>query len=67
VALATFVTIISTTTTAFRGAEIGEEVTSTDLLGDALFTRFVIPFEAVSFLLLAVLIGGIVIARRDPK
>jgi NADH-quinone oxidoreductase subunit J len=67
VAVATFVTIISTTTTAFRGAEIGEEVTSTDLLGDALFTRFVIPFEAVSFLLLAVLIGGIVIARRDPK
>jgi NADH-quinone oxidoreductase subunit J len=67
VAVAAFVTIASTTTTAFRGAEIGESVTSTDLLGDTLFTRFVIPFEAVSFLLLAVLIGGIVIARRDPK
>lgn len=67
VALATFITIVSTTTTAFRGAQIGESVTSTDLLGDVLFTRFVIPFEAVSFLLLAVLIGGIVLARRDPK
>jgi NADH-quinone oxidoreductase subunit J len=67
VSLATFVTIVATTTPAFRGAVIGESVTSTDLLGDALFTRFVIPFEAVSFLLLSVLIGGIVLARRDPK
>jgi NADH:ubiquinone oxidoreductase subunit 6 (subunit J) len=27
--------------------------------------RFVIPFEVVSFVLLAALIGGITIARRD--
>ena len=37
----------------------------TDLLGDALLGRFVIPFEVVSFLLLAALIGGITVARRD--
>ena len=30
-----------------------------------LLGRFVIPFEVVSFLLLAALIGGITIARRD--
>ena len=42
----------------------GEGV-STDLLGDALLGRFVIPFEVVSFLLLAALIGGITVARRD--
>ena len=38
------------------------EVVSTDLLGDALLGRFVIPFEVVSFLLLAALIGGITVA-----
>jgi len=39
--------------------------TSTDLIGESLFGRFVIPFEVVSFVLLAALIGGITIARRD--
>jgi hypothetical protein len=31
-----------------------------------MFERFVIPFEVVSVVLLAALIGGIVLARRDP-
>ena len=35
-------------------------------IGDLLFSRYVIPFEAVSFVLLAALIGGIVLARKDP-
>jgi NADH:ubiquinone oxidoreductase subunit 6 (subunit J) len=35
------------------------------VLGIALLGRFVIPFEVVSFVLLAALIGGITIARRD--
>jgi NADH-quinone oxidoreductase subunit J len=34
-------------------------------LGSALFTTYILPFEAVSFLLLAALIGAIVLARRD--
>jgi NADH-quinone oxidoreductase subunit J len=34
-------------------------------LGSALFTTYNLPFEAVSFLLLAALIGAIVLARRD--
>ena len=41
------------------------EPTSTEVLGLALLGRFVIPFEVVSFILLAALIGGITIARRD--
>lgn len=41
------------------------EATSTELIGESLFGRFVIPFEVVSFVLLAALIGGITIARRD--
>ena len=35
------------------------------LLGESLLGRFVVPFEVVSFLLLAALIGGITIARKD--
>ena len=38
---------------------------TTNLLADALFNRFVLPFEVVSVLLLAAMIGAIVIAR--PK
>jgi NADH-quinone oxidoreductase subunit J len=36
-------------------------------IGTVMFERFVIPFEAVSFVLLAALIGGIALARMDPK
>jgi NADH-quinone oxidoreductase subunit J len=45
----------------------GAEPTRTSDIGLFMFTRFVIPFEVVSFLLLAALIGGIVLARRDPS
>jgi NADH-quinone oxidoreductase subunit J len=41
------------------------EGTDTEVLGVALMGRFVVPFEVVSFVLLAALIGGITIARRD--
>ncbi|MBI3649391.1 MAG: NADH-quinone oxidoreductase subunit J [Actinobacteria bacterium] len=34
-------------------------------VGDSLFRGFVLPFEAVSFLLLAALIGAVVLARKD--
>ena len=52
---------------AFNSTEIQEvgEPTSTVVLGESLLGRFVVPFEVVSFLLLAALIGGITIARKD--
>jgi NADH-quinone oxidoreductase subunit J len=40
--------------------------TRTGDIGQSIFERFVIPFEVVSFVLLAALIGGIVLARKDP-
>jgi NADH-quinone oxidoreductase subunit J len=40
--------------------------TSTTSIGNELFSTFVLPFEVVSFLLLAALVGAIVLARRDP-
>jgi len=38
---------------------------STSALGSAVFTRWILPFEAVSVLLLAALVGAIVLARKD--
>ena len=35
------------------------------ILGEALFRDYILPFEAVSFVLLAALIGAIVLARKD--
>ena len=34
-------------------------------VGESMFARFVLPFEAISFLLLAALIGAVVLARKD--
>ena len=70
VAAAVFATVATATTSFFGWGEdtvIQEGISRTGALGDLLFSRFVIPFEAVSFLLLAALIGGIVLARKDPK
>jgi NADH-quinone oxidoreductase subunit J len=36
-------------------------------VGESIFARFVLPFEVVSFLLLAALIGAIVLARKDDR
>jgi NADH-quinone oxidoreductase subunit J len=38
---------------------------NTATLGDAMFSQYLVPFEVVSVLLLAALIGAIVIARKD--
>jgi NADH-quinone oxidoreductase subunit J len=45
-----------------------EELTATrgtGAVGDAIFSTFLVPFEVVSVLLLAALVGAIVLARRD--
>jgi NADH-quinone oxidoreductase subunit J len=36
-------------------------------VGESIFSRYVLPFEVVSFLLLAALIGAIVLSRRDDR
>jgi NADH-quinone oxidoreductase subunit J len=55
---------------AFGGQEIrfGAELVAqgrTSTVGSDLFRTFVVPFEVVSMLLLAALIGAVVLARRD--
>lgn len=51
---------------AFEGKsiELGEQTLAGDL-GQQLFTRFVLPFEVVSVLLLAALVGAVILAKRD--
>jgi NADH-quinone oxidoreductase subunit J len=43
------------------------DATRTSEVGQSIFERFVIPFEVVSVVLLAALIGAIVLARKDPE
>ena len=51
---------------AFGEARIANQAaTTTAALGESIFRNYVLPFEAVSVLLLAALIGAIVLARRD--
>jgi NADH-quinone oxidoreductase subunit J len=40
---------------------------TTSEVGASLFANFVLPFEVVSVLLLAALVGAVVIARRDER
>jgi len=42
-----------------------ETIVRSGPVGDAIFRDYIVPFEVVSMLLLAALIGAIVIARRD--
>ena len=51
---------------AFRNAKIEPfEPTATSDIANVIFTRWIIPFEVLSIVLLVALIGGIVLARKD--
>ncbi len=66
VALAIFGITSSILWKAFEGQRlVFSRPFSTELLGSALFTRFVLPFEIVSVVLLAALVGAVVLARKE--
>jgi NADH-quinone oxidoreductase subunit J len=48
-----------------EGAAADASIFKTADVSDSIFSQFIIPFEAVSVLLLAALIGAIVLARKD--
>jgi NADH-quinone oxidoreductase subunit J len=55
---------------AFEGEEISFSrsiATTAENVGDVIFSIYVLPFEVVSVLLLAALVGAVVIARRDEN
>lgn len=49
----------------FGGKVIATTATSTARIGASIFRDYVLPFEVVSVLLLAALVGAIVLARKD--
>ncbi|MCB1013722.1 MAG: NADH-quinone oxidoreductase subunit J [Acidimicrobiales bacterium] len=50
----------------FEDTELpADTVTTTAQVSDAIFGTYLVPFEVVSVLLLAALVGAIVVARRD--
>jgi len=67
VALLVFAGLASMVTAAFpwRSAAPPEAAGQSAVIGKALFEGYVLPFEAVSFLLLAALVGAIVLSRKD--
>lgn len=54
-------TELDLTNTVATGASGGNNIT----IADSIFSQYLLPFEVVSILLLAALVGAIVIARRD--
>ena len=50
---------------AWSGEEVRSVATSSEQIGSAIFADWVLPFEVVSVLLLAALVGAVVLARKD--
>ncbi|MEU0087893.1 NADH-quinone oxidoreductase subunit J [Streptomyces sp. NPDC006274] len=70
VALAAAASLVWVVVDAFRATWIdldGPAQGSTKVSGEILFRYWVLPFEALSVLLLAALIGAIVLSRRDKE
>ena len=47
-----------------RGPDVGAGFGSPEAIGQLLLTRFLVPFEAASYLLLIAAVGAVVLARR---
>jgi NADH-quinone oxidoreductase subunit J len=64
-AVATAVILVAVTVSGFATAylDLGADVGSANVLGAAIFRTWVLPFEVLSVLLLASLIGAIVLSR----
>ncbi len=53
--------------TPWRTITPGPLAPTTEAIGDALLTRWLLPFEIASLVLLATLIGAVVVARKELK
>jgi len=70
VALAAAATLVWVVADAFRTTWINLDGTvqgSTKITGETLFSHWVLPFEALSVLLLAALVGAVVLSRRSSS
>lgn len=67
VGLGTLAGLVYLVQDAFGGQRITLQPTRISEVGVSLFRDFVLPFEVISVLLLAALIGAVVIARKDEE
>jgi NADH-quinone oxidoreductase subunit J len=61
-------TLVAVLVDAFHGDKVvltNANVGRTAAVGQQLFSRFVMPFEVVSIVLLAALVGAVALARKD--
>lgn len=65
-AVALAVIIVGTILATNWGGSSSVAATSTNGLAKLLFSSYVLPFETVSVLLTAAVVGGVFLARRDP-
>jgi len=66
VSLAIFVITSSIVWKTFKGQTIHfSKPVTVSTLGEAIFSRYVLPFEIVSVVLLAALVGAVVLARKE--
>jgi NADH-quinone oxidoreductase subunit J len=67
IAAVVIVVVMTLAISATDWSEIGQRVRlSTDELAKLLFSDFVLAFEVVSVLLLAAVVGGVFLAKREP-
>ncbi len=59
--------LIYKSTTALYQSFLPMQTVSSKVVGKLLFSEWVLPFETVSILLLAAMVGAIVIARKDKS
>lgn len=64
-ALAALLIFVATKTPWETITPVSRETTA--LVGDALLTQYLLPFEVLSLLILAALIGAVMIARKEVK
>lgn len=60
-------TLMGRPTGANQLSDKAVEIGTTEAIGQSLFTQYLFPFEAVSLLLLAALIGAVILAKRHVK
>jgi NADH:ubiquinone oxidoreductase subunit 6 (subunit J) len=60
--------LIALTVTATDWGEVGGTIaTATDALARLVFSQYVLPFEIVGVLLLAAVVGGVFLAKREDR
>lgn len=68
VAVASLAALVAVLLQAFKDAQLNLDAATkgnAEVTGDVIFRAYTLPFELVSILLLAALIGAIVLSRRD--